>query len=58
MYPDRQDGGTVVRCKNDPLVWRVHWLGKIMLPRFDTRLTAITYLTQLRQGKRIAEQAQ
>ena len=51
MYPDRNDGGSIVRDKDDPTYWRVHWLGKIMVPRFASRLLAYVYLSQLQQGK-------
>ena len=55
-YPNRGNGGEIVRDTEDPRLWRVYWMGEITFPKFPCRVTAFRYLNQLRQGKRTPEQ--
>jgi hypothetical protein len=55
-YPNRGNGGEIIKDTEDPRLWRVYWMGGITFPKFPCRVTAFRYLNQLRQGKRRPEQ--
>ena len=51
-----RNGGEIIRDTEDPSLWRVYWMGEITFRKFPCRVTAHSYLNQLRQGKRRPEQ--